>query len=136
MSDRSEVQSDALRTTETLELLRGEICPIISDDAVRDSESEDDALHKVGYHYTIAHRDRFSLDLLGELIHCNQEVSEAPLSCFQRAHHVKAPLSEGPSKRNGLQLRSWHVGALGIPLIAVAGVNSELEETGLVCFSN
>jgi hypothetical protein len=109
-----------------------------------DSESEDDALHKVDCHYTIALWDWFSLDPLGELIHCNQEVSEATLSYFQRAHHVKAPLSEGPSKRNGLQLRSWHVGALGIPLIVVAGVNnfdcvgmsSELEETGLVCFTN
>jgi hypothetical protein len=57
---------------------------------------------------------------LGELIHCYQEMRQAPEHCLEWSHHVEALDSKWPSEWDGLEGRRWGMPMLGEALAAVA----------------
>ena len=70
------------------ELATGELCPIVSDDGVRDPEYVDDIRKEQHRLLGFDLSDRTSLDPLGELVDRYQQVGIAPGGLLQRPNHV------------------------------------------------
>ena len=115
MSDQGPVDPDAVSITEVLELLAGEVSPVVSDDAVRnakpvDIEEEFDCLFQADV------GDGLSLYPLGKLVDCYEYVSEATCALFEGSYHVEALDHEWPGDGDGLKLLCWQMGLSSVEL--------------------
>ena len=79
MSDRSIVDSSALRSAKSSKLIGIEVRPVVRDDAVWDSISECQFSDKTNSGAGFKILDRFSFDPFGKLVDCNEHMSEALL---------------------------------------------------------
>ena len=68
-----------------------------------DSEPEDDLPDELNHSGRVQLFYGFGLDLLGELVHCYQQVREATRPGPKGADHVESPDSEWPSEGDSLQ---------------------------------
>ena len=82
---------------ELLEFFGCEICPIIGDNAMGDSEPTSYPFEEIHGRGRWSIGDGYGLNPLGEFFDCNQEVSVSAVGGFREgANHVESPLSEGP----------------------------------------
>ena len=70
--------TDVVVIVERQELVAGELCPIVSDDGVWNPEPVDDISEEQHRLLEFDSIDRTSLDPLGELINCYQQIGVAP----------------------------------------------------------
>ena len=70
MSDRSPIDSDAVSIAEVLELLLGEVSPVVSDDTIRNAESIDEVEEEFDRLFRAKTGDGLGLYPFGELIDC------------------------------------------------------------------
>ena len=70
MSDRGPVDPDAVSITEVLELLPGEVSPVVSDDTVRNTESVDDVEEEFDHLFRVEIGDGLGLYPFGKLVDC------------------------------------------------------------------
>ena len=70
MSDRSPINSDAISITEVLELLPGEVSPVVSDDTVRNTESVDDVKEEFDCLFRAEIGDGLGLYPFGKIVDC------------------------------------------------------------------
>ena len=100
---------DVVVIVEHQEFLAGELCPIVGDDGVRNPEPVDDVReeqhHLLGFNLI----DRASLDPLGELIDCYQQMGVAPRGLLQRPNHVEPPHGKWPCDGDGLEGLGWEM---------------------------
>ena len=103
MSNRSIVDSSALRGAESSELIGIEVQSIVHDDAVWDSISECQFSDKTDSGAGFKVLDRFSFDPFGKLVDCNEHMSEAAPTSSQWSNHIQSPNSKEPDEGGGLQ---------------------------------
>ena len=138
------VDSSALRGAESSELIRIEVRPIVSDDALWNSISECQFSDKTDSGAGLKVLDRFSFDPFGKLVDCNEHMSEAAPADSQSSNHIQSPNNKGPDEGDGLQGLHWLVRHVGVKLAAFASVDyiffhficSWPIESGSVCFSH
>ena len=94
---------DVVVIVEHQELVAGELCPIVSDDGVRNPEPMDDVHEEQHRLLGFDLIDRASLDPFGELIDRHQQMGVAPGGLLQRPNHVKPPYGKRPCDRDGLE---------------------------------
>ena len=94
---------DVVVIAEHQELVAGELCPIVSDDGVWNSEPVDDVREEQYCLLGFDLSDRSSLDPLGELVNSYQQVGTAPEGFLQRPNHVQSPHGERPCDGDGLE---------------------------------
>ena len=70
MSDRSLTDSDAVSIAEVLELLPGEVSPVVSDNTVRNTESIDDVEEEFDRLFRSEIGDGLGFYPLGKLVDC------------------------------------------------------------------
>ena len=103
MRDGRVVDLDALLFAEILEFFSREVCPVVGDDVVGDTESKDYGFDEVYSRRDSRVGDGSGFNPLGELVDCNEEVGVPALRGFlQWAYHVESPRGEGPRERNRL----------------------------------
>ena len=98
MSNRSIVDSSALRGAENSELIGIEVRSVVRDDAVWDSISERQFSDKTDSGASVKVLDGFGFDPFGKLVDCNEHVSESASAGPQRSNHIQSPNSEGPDE--------------------------------------
>jgi hypothetical protein len=86
---------------------------------VWDSISCDDLVEELDGGRAVEFFDWLGLDPVGELVHCYQQMRQAPGRCFEWSYHVEAPDDERPSEWDGLEGRCWSVSMLGETLTSV-----------------
>jgi hypothetical protein len=96
------------------------VCHVVGDDAVGNPISCDDLVEELDGRRAVKFFDWLGLDPLGELVHCDQQMRQAPGRCLEWSYHVQAPDSEQPGERDGLEGYRWSVSMLGEALAAVA----------------
>ena len=89
MSNQGPVDSNAISITEVQELLPGEVSPMVSDDAVRNTELVDDVEEEFDRLFRVDVSDGLRLYPLGEFVHCYEQVSEAAWALFEGSYHVE-----------------------------------------------
>ena len=113
--------TDVVVVAERQEFVAGELRPIVSDDGVRNPEPIDD----IGEEYHRLLRldliDWTSLDPLGELIDCYQQMGEAPEGLLQRPNHVKPPHGKRPCDGDGLESLGQEMRLPCVVLASLAG---------------
>ena len=77
MSDRCKIELYAELIAEGVELLRGEVAAVISEDAIWHAKATSDAFEEVDDSSSELVRDGYSFNPLGEFIDCNQQVCVA-----------------------------------------------------------
>jgi hypothetical protein len=87
---------------------------------VGNSISCDDVVEELDGGRAVELFDWLGLDPLGELVHSNQEMRQAPGRDLEWSYHVQAPDSKRPGERDGLEGCRWSVSMLGEALAAVA----------------
>ena len=106
---------------ERQELVAGELCPIVGDDGVWNSESMDDISEEQHRLFGFDLIDWTSLDPLGELIDRNQQMGVASRGLLQRPNHVEPPYGEWPCNGDGLEGLGREVCLPRIVLASLAG---------------
>jgi hypothetical protein len=84
------------------------------------STSRDDVIEELDGGRAVELFDWFGLDPIGELVHSNQQMRQAPGRGLEWSYHVQAPDSKRPGERDGLEGHRWTVSMLGEALAAVA----------------
>lgn len=84
----SKVKGNAIVIAELEEDVAGELSAIIGDDAVGDTESKYDLLDEIGGLLCSDRGNRLGLNPLGELVHGDEDVCEAPRCRLERTNHV------------------------------------------------
>ena len=92
MRDGRVVDLDALLLTEVLEFFRCKVCPIVGDDVVRYTKSEDYGLDEVYSRRGSQVGDRDGFDPLGELVDCDEKVSAPTLGRFLQWPPCRVPM--------------------------------------------
>ena len=77
---------------------------MVSDHIVRNTEPVDDVEEEFDRLFRADVGDGLGLFLIGELIDCYEQVSEATWALFEGSYHVKAPDHEWPGDGDGLKL--------------------------------
>ena len=90
MSDRGPVDPDVVSITNVQELLPGEVSPMVSDDAVRNTEPVDVVEEEFDRFFRADVGDGLGLYPLGELVDYHEQVSEAAQALFEGSYHVEA----------------------------------------------
>ena len=106
---------------ECQEFLARELGAIVCDDRVRDPEPEDNIGEEQNSLLGLYLADGSSLNPLGELFDCYQQVGEAPGHLLQRANEVQSPHGERPCDGDGLQSMCRKVRLSSIEPAALAG---------------
>ena len=94
---------DVVVIAEHQEFLVGELCPIVGDDSVWNSEPMDDVREEQYCLLGFDLSDRSSLDPLRELVDSYQQVGIASGGFLQRPNHVQSPYGERPCDGDGLE---------------------------------
>ena len=103
VGDRGIIKLDALLFAEVLEFLSGKVCSVIGDDAMWDTETEDDGSDEIDSSRGCYVCDRHGLYLFCKLVDGHQEVGVSTAGRFpQWSYHIKSPLGEWPGKGNRL----------------------------------
>ena len=103
------VKPDVLLPTKLFHGSFGQVSPIISDNVVWITKTEDQLLQKLDYCYCIAIADWLYFKPLGELVNSNQKVGFLILVSFERTNHIKPPDCKRPSDRNHPEFLSRHM---------------------------
>ena len=82
---------DVVVVVERQELVAGELCPVVSDDGVWDTEPVDDISEEQHRLFGFDSGNRMSLDPFGELVNSYQQVGVAPGGLFIEAQPCPAP---------------------------------------------
>jgi hypothetical protein len=93
---------------------------VVSDDRIRDPENEDNVSEKQHGLFRLDFANGSSLDPLGELVDCYQQVGEAPGRLLQRANKVQSLHGEGSCDGDGLQSVCREVHLAGVELATLA----------------
>jgi hypothetical protein len=97
------VDTNIVVITEVEESLPRELGIVVGDDRVGYAETDND-VGEEGHRLLRANvDDGSSLDPLGELVDCHEEVSEAPGRLLERSHHVEVPHGKRPCDGDGLE---------------------------------
>ena len=126
MSDRSPIDSDVVSIAEVLELLPGEVSPVVSDNTVRNAESVDDVKEEFDRLFRVDVGDGLGLYPLGELVDRNEQVSEAAWALFEGSYHVEALDREWPGDGDGLKLLCRQMSLPSIELASLTPANDLL----------
>ena len=106
---------------ERQELVAGELCPVVSDDGVWNPKPVDDISEEQHRLLGFDSSNRTSLDPLGELIDCYQQMCVAPGGLLQRPDHVEPPHGKRPCNGDGLEGLGWEVRLPRVVLASFAG---------------
>jgi hypothetical protein len=109
---------------ECQEFLARELGAIVGDDRIRDPKPEDNINEEQNSLLRLDLADGSSLDPLGELVDCHQQVSVAPGHLLQRANEVQSPHGEQSCDGDGLQSVNQEVCLPGVELAALAGLHN------------
>ena len=89
--DRGPINPDAVSVIEVQELLPGEVCSVVDDDAVWNTKPIDDVEEELDRLFRVDIGDGLRLYPLGEFVHRYEQVSEAAWGLFMGSDHVEAP---------------------------------------------
>ena len=119
---------DVMVIAESQKLHVGELCPIVGDDCVRNPEPVDNVSEEHHCLLGFDSIDRMSLDPLGELIDCYQQMGVALGGLLQRPNHVEPPYGERPCDRDGLKGLSRE---MRLPCVVLASLIGAYELGGV-----
>ena len=83
MRHRCKIHSDTLACTETFESVRVKVCSVVSDYAVRHSESGDDVSDKLNGCGGVEFLDGLGFYPFCKLVDCHQQMCVASLACLE-----------------------------------------------------
>ena len=107
MGNGCSVQSDALCRAEMGQGTFGKIRAIVGDDAVWDAVPSCDVTDEGHCSRTIQLLDGFHLHPLGELVHCDKQVSQATSCRLEWSYHAQTPDCKWPGDGDSLECGSW-----------------------------
>jgi hypothetical protein len=117
----SPVDSDVLGIVEVKETLPCELRAVVGDDGVRHPKAVDDVADEGDHLFSCDRGNRLSLDPLGELVHRNEEMREAPGCPLKRADQIQPLDREGPCEGDGVERLRREMCLPSIILAPIAG---------------
>ena len=99
---------------------------MVSDDTVRNTKPIDDVEEEFDRFFLADVGDGLGLYPLGELVHRNEQVSEAAWPLFEGSYHVEALDHERQGDGDGLNLLCWQMGLPSVELASLTPVDDLL----------
>src|SRR6187399_2020846 len=116
VSNRSETDLGAKVLDVLHEGATSELCAVVGDDPVRDSETANNRPEEPDRRLCCHLSHWFHFWPLCELVDCNVQVLKAPDSTGERAEDIEPPDREGPGQRERLESLSWLMNLVGMEL--------------------